>query len=427
MSNKQFDWPSDENLVNLYAKLGNDSQVARALGCSRSSLQYHRDANGISDACKEASATAKPAAKEFELPDATTGEGRKELRQAAELKFYKKEHDRLSRELVTQEGLFERFIDAAVASRPAPVFSSARSDGAKKRDVILHVSDIHYGECVVPEDVPNALETFNVDVIRTRADRYVKAVTNSMEDYAAGHTLENLVFAFGGDFVTGDEIFGGQEWQMDRHPVEQVLELADILVAMLEEILGVAYDSLGMHGASVLSVLGNHGAVGGRRGGARPNSYSWDYLLYKVVEKMVRGWRIDEYAVETGGSLFFGTKDHVGQLIHGDEVRGALSIPFYGIGRFDSRSIRMSNLVPDFMLMGHIHQRSEIPMGYGEVFTSGSWMAANNLARHVGAGPATQNMIVMSEEYGPAQRNTIHLQTRDERRKLPTIHQVGSD
>lgn len=358
-------------------------------------------------------------------PDATTREGRRELETRAELNWYKSEHKKLSEQLMSQERLFDRFVDAAVAPRPAPMFSSARSDGAKKRDVILHLSDLHYGEEVRPEDVPNALETFNVDVIRERAKRYVDAVGNSLEDLSAGHTVENLVIALGGDMVTGDDIFRGQPWQLDRHPVDQVLECADLLGSMFHEIIGVAKENVGVHEIALMCVVGNHGAVGGRQAGARPSTYSWDYLLYKVLERTLAGYPIDSMVIEPGGSLYFGTKNHVGQLIHGDEIRGWASIPFYGIGRFDSRSIRMSNLVPDFVLMGHIHQRAEIPIGYGEVFTSGSWMAANNLARNVGAGAPTQNMLIVSEEYGVAQRNTIHLQTRDERRNSPSIHVVG--
>ena len=85
-----------------------------------------------------------------------------------------------------------------------------------------------------------------------------------MVNYAGGHSIEGLVFALGGDMVEGDEIFSGQEWQLELNPAEQVMGIRDHLAYAKDALMGVGA-SLGVKQASVLAVPGNHGTIGGRK------------------------------------------------------------------------------------------------------------------------------------------------------------------
>lgn len=358
--------------------------------------------------------------------DVLSLEGRREYAKDAELKFLRAEVKRLQSAVHNQESFFERLVEAARHPLDPPEFRLEPSTGRKRRDVILHLSDLHYGELVREEDTPGGLNVFNRRIFRLRLERYVKAVIGSLRDFAAGHTLDNLIFALGGDIVTGDEIFPNQIWALDRHPVEQVLEVADLLSWALREIMHVSSEELGMSGVYIYCVPGNHGRMKGtKRSGGQPPTYSWDWLVYKLLERDLANYPVNTFGIEPAGVLYFGSKDHIFQLSHGHEIRGALSISFYGVGRFDARSIRTQKIIPDALLLAHYHQAASIPIGYGESLHNGSFLGANNLAQFTGASPASQNLYLVSEEFGPAQRSIIQLQTREERNVRTNVYEVG--
>lgn len=361
-----------------------------------------------------------------EVVDVTTREGREEYGREAELKYLRKENKKLQESVHDQETLFDRIVSAAHRPRSTPNFTYSPSDGAKRRDVILHLSDLHYGEHVKAEETPGGVNIFNAEVFEERLKRYVDATCGILQDSAAGHTMENLIFACGGDFVTGDNIFPFQAWTLDRHPIEQVLELTELLVNAAHEIMRVGFEEVGMRGAYFFCVTGNHGRMqGGKKSGGQPPTYSWDWLIYKMLEKQLSNYPVTTFAIEPAGSLYFGSKDHIFHLAHGDTLKGALSIPFYGVGRFDQRSIRSHQIVPDAILLGHFHVRGDVPLGHGESLHSGSFMGPNNLSKFVGASPASQTVYLVSEEYGAAQRNVVYLQSRTERQLKPTVYSVG--
>jgi hypothetical protein len=238
-------------------------------------------------------------------------------------------------------------------------------------------------------------------------------VGSLMESYAAGHRIENIVFALGGDMVEGDEIYRGMEWHLELDPAEQVLGARELLGGAIDAIMEIGA-ALGVSTANVLCVPGNHGRVGGKKGGDRPPSYSWDYLVFKLLEERLANHPIKTFAIEKAGACYFEMKGNLFGMIHGDEIRGWGGIPFYGITRADARMVRTANLIPDYVLLGHHHQPAAIPVGYGEWLMSGNWVGGNSLSKIVGSNTPSQSVYFVSEEHGVCDRSLIYL---DEKRK----------
>lgn len=357
------------------------------------------------------------------LRDVTTKEGRRTANRALQVKDLKKRNRELEARLLDQENLFDRIVAASTDPLPRPTFRVRASASSKPaRHVLLPIFDTQYGQRVVPNDTVGGIGGFDSGVFRARLETYVEKVSALMRSYSAGHRLESMVFALGGDMVEGDEIFAGQPWQLEFDPAEQMIGMRDLLAYAIDALMEVGA-SLGTKKASVLCVPGNHGKVGGKRGGARPKGYSWDVAVYRLLKERLSNHPIHNFVIERAGNCTFDVAGNLFGMIHGDEVKGWGGLPFYGLTRHDAKMIRTLNVIPQYVLLGHHHQPASIPIGYGEHLMSGNWVGANNLSGIVGSNVPSQWAFFVSKEHGVCDRSLIYL---DEKRvPTPTIHQTA--
>jgi len=177
---------------------------------------------------------------------------------------------------------------------------------------------------------------------------------------------------------------------------------------------------------AIYGVDDNHGKVGGKKSGARPAKYSWNWLFQQILFENLAGEPIDEMAAEPGGALFFYCQGHEFQLIHGHQIRGWGGIPFYGLQKFESKSIRLHNRQFQFLLMGHIHQPAEISNGAAETIVSGDWVGPNNLSGLIVAGSRPQQKVIfVSERWGIDATERIYFEEADVAFASTDIYGVG--
>lgn len=360
--------------------------------------------------------------------DVTTQEGRRVANLEAALKESRSKCKQLEEHILDQENLVERIIAATSNPLPGPNFSCYKGGqpGKGARDAILPLFDMQFGQRVRRVDTPARMNEFNVEVFTRRLERYVDAVTGLLEDYSSSHLIENLIIPLGGDMVEGEGIFRGQEWQLELDPVEQVLGLKGLLGSALHEIIGVAREEMGVHGVGIFCVPGNHGKIGGKKSGATPSTMSWDYLLFEMLKDHLQRYPIEIFAIEPAGSIVFESQGWVFRVIHGDEVRGWGGIPFYGLGRYDAKAVRLHNQIFHYLLLGHHHQPASIPVGDGEHLMSGNWVGTNNLSTKItAAGRPSQWVYFCAREFGVGDRSLIYLDSGEERPK-PAIHSFAS-
>jgi hypothetical protein len=359
-----------------------------------------------------------------DMPDVTTREGRVLEGLEAQNKALKSENKKLKAHLMNQEELVDRIVAESTEPLPPPSFEMKlrkRTD-KPKRAIMLPIFDCQYGAFVRATDTVGNIGGFDADIFSHRVDVYIEKQTKTMEDYAAGHAIEELVIPIGGDTVEGDEIFAGQEWQLCLDPPAQVMGVRNHLARIIHALMEAGAE-LGVQSVSLLLTPGNHGRVGGRRTGARPTSYNWDIMVYHLLEEMLANYPIRTFAIEPAGNCLFDVKGNLCSMIHGDEVRGWGGLPFYGLTRHDAKMIRTLNVIPEYVFLGHHHQPASIPIGYGEHLMSGNWVGASSLSKIVGSNCPSQWFFGISEEWGVCDRSLIYL---DERRKpTPTIHQTA--
>lgn len=339
----------------------------------------------------------------------------------------KKQRNELEKRLATNDEFYEHMREIASVPVDVPKFKVVKQDKAKPvESAIVPIYDQQFGQMVRAFDTPNGQGNFGVAVFDQRLARFVEGVCKILTARAAFYRLEELWIVFGGDQVEGDEIFPGQPWQLELDPIEQTYQLQIKNSEAVKQIIRHCKEKLGIPKVGIVAVDGNHGKVGGKRGGARPATYSWDHLHHLLVRDRLAGHPIDLHVIEHD-SVFFKAAGHEFQAIHGDEIRGWGGLPFYGLTRFDGRSIRHHNRIYRYLLMGHHHQQAEIPNGSGEHFVLGDWVGANNLSRVMTAGSRPQQKVLfVSPKWGVTAREPVYFMDAAEAYEATAINDLAA-
>lgn len=329
-----------------------------------------------------------------------------------QLNVLKKENKEYAKRFASRELFLDEFRAVCQIPVETPEYKVAHQpDGRPEESCITPIFDQQYGQQVIKSDTPGDKGGYDTEIFDKRLARWVDAVTGIMKKRAEGYNIVELIIPLGGDQVEGDEIFAGQAWQLQIPPTEQVWQLSEKMTVALKEVIRYAKEEIGVKRIALYGVDDNHGKVGGKKSGARPATYSWNWLFQQILFDKLAGEPIDEFASEPGGALFFYCQGHEFQLIHGHQIRGWGGIPYYGLQKFESRSLRLHNRLYQYLLMGHIHQPAEISNGAAETIVSGDWVGANNLSGQiVAASRPQQKVIFVSDRWGVSATERIYFE-----------------
>jgi hypothetical protein len=293
----------------------------------------------------------------------------------------KAERDRLSRELYDVKHkradylstVWEAVQDAlaGVALQPVPEPTWASGLGPEEVCVPL-LSDLQTGK-ITPD--------YNTEVCRERVMRYAEKIVRIANVQRADHPVRHCVVPMLGDMVEGVDIFPGQQWLIDSTLYRQVFESTPGIVVDFLRYLLANFDTV-----TVEAVQGNHGRIG-RKGMFGPEDNS-DRMVYRVIQLMLR----DE------PRLTFNMADPVGErawykvaeignykalLIHGDQIRGSMGFPWYGLGKkvhsWGSGGLGADSDFQDVM-MGHYHSLARVPLNHRSAWANGSTESTNTFA-----------------------------------------------
>lgn len=271
-------------------------------------------------------------------------------------------------------------------------------------DVVLHVSDIQYGEVVHSAEVPGghySPEVFEKD----RLPRWQAAVDGILEGVSYLHPIRCVWICEGGDFVEGQGVFQGQEWHLAMDAGQQVVSLSGLWAGAVARVADTA-KRLGAEKVARVGVVGNHGVHGGRKAGAVPPSMSYDWLTYEMVSERLKamGDPISFTCRVPSRALYFDAQGHVVLLTHGDQDRGGglVGVPVVTGLRNDLRVRMQTGLSHRYHLKGHYHVPTQTSSGGDSAtYWNGDWCGSNNLSVGRGGGSEpTQHAYVVHPEYG---------------------------
>lgn len=338
---------------------------------------------------------------------------------------YKRLYEAALDGLLSQEALINAVVDACALELEVPTFrlSEPSRDEARKplRDVVAQLSDWHIGQLVTSLESGTSSE-YNTRLFLAYLESWAQKTYLSMLNMSRSYYIRRLVFAFCGDLVEGHDVFSGQAYHLEIDAAVQVVFGADAFARVLLELMGRLREALPWLEFVVVAVPGNHGKPGGRKGGATPVTYNFDWLFYKWLERELADAPLRAFVIEPAGRLMFETAGQTFLMTHGNEVRGWGGFPYYGLDKADGRLMRELGEVYGYWLLAHWHQGAALPAGEGHRLVNGSAVGANQLTRAatlLSTSPM-QNLHFISNDFGLGEYALIYLS--DRRKQPPRVH-----
>jgi hypothetical protein len=286
-----------------------------------------------------------------------------------------------------------------------------------EEEVVLLLGDLQVGE-VVDFTATGGLGFYNREVFDTRADTLRQKVVRIVRGHQSYQPIRVLnVFGLG-DFVEGMTIYPGQLSHLDLDLIDQLFvgsyKLAEIIVGWL----GV-FEHINLFG-----VLGNHGRIG--RKGELPTTANMDYLFLKHLELLLKEY-IDAGRITCEfPKTFFQVierQNHRFMLVHGDDIKGWMSLPWYGAQRAVQRWQELLQERFDYFIFGHHHTTAQWESNHKEVIANGSFVGTNEYSAktmNVGGRPSqimfglhphtgrTLTYRLFLDDGEPERRATVH-------------------
>lgn len=317
----------------LIAHGGNHTRAARSLGLPRSTFQNRLDAAGRAE-------RAPPPAHAPVTRDVEMDNLRRQLREAQATQSM----ERWAQSIVLS------MDEQARARRPAE-WTTAETGRSPAGIPTLLLSDLHWGEVVLPEEVMHA-NAYNLAIASQRLRRVVDKTKALLREHVVGD-YPGIVVCLGGDMVSGvihDEL----EQTNDGTIMQQALDLYEHLLAA---ILALADEFGKVH---VPCVTGNHGRSNRKWAAKRRATLSYEWLVYQFLARATAGddritWQIPD-APDANYDLL-GTRY---RLTHGDGFKGGDGIigPIGPVTRGTLKRGRMAQAMQhpfDVLLLGHWH------------------------------------------------------------------------
>ncbi len=325
-----------------------------------------------------------------------------------------RENKRLQAENRQLRATNELIVDAmktSVAKLPAftpPKVHFIKEKQRRPQVAMLDISDVHGGEIVRPEDVAG-LGRYNFELCKTRMTRLTEAVLSICDSQQLGGIpVPKLVINFLGDIITGEDIYVGQGRDIDRILVDQIFQIAD---EFCKRILYPLCQYFSVVKAN--AVWGNHGRVGRKQ--THHKRTNADYILYHALRLMMD--HIENFNMHISLSSFMGyvlpedpKRPHL--IAHGDTINRYMSIPWYGLERWERRMVGLTQVSWAFTHLGHHHQKATIDGPHGDRLMNGSWVGASEFSidKMQSGGQAKQNFMGLHPEWGLTWIYPIYLQ-----------------
>jgi len=239
-----------------------------------------------------------------------------------------------------------------------------------KRNLTMEqlLSDIHWGEKV------DSIETmglghYDAAEAERRMNKLRDKVIQFKREDEESHGLNHLVLYMVGDIVEGTGTFAKQIWNVDLNELEQIFSAADYLGSMIR------YYRTIFQSVTVYCIPGNH-----RNNPKNDQSHwSWvpDYLVYETLKRSVSNLQNVDVFISSSPKMVVQRGSKIVVLGHGNDAIRYQGVPYYGIDRVFRRLPNLFGIIPDYFLIGHFHEASDLR---GEVIINGCVPGGSDLA-----------------------------------------------
>jgi hypothetical protein len=247
---------------------------------------------------------------------------------------------------------------------------------------VLHMSDCHHDQVVRAEEV-GGLEEYNFPISCARGERLVDTVIEFTQDTLAPKYYFPVLWVLAyGDFTSG-EIHGHTPRSYYRNQFRNCLAIGQLHALMFRD-LAVHFERV-----NVVYVAGNHGrrTIKKDYAGAQDN---WDFLCAEAARLHCKELKNVHFLIPDAWSANVEINGVGFNISHGDDVRGNLGIPFYGMVRRQKGLLALGAAAGAqrvrYFCVGHHHTASTLSDIDGELMVNGSWLATDSFAYNALSG-----------------------------------------
>ena len=317
-----------------------------------------------------------------------------------------------------EHGLFKAVVqEMDLRVKPYTALPSARKPKGKKQIeeyLVMHLSDGHHDQIVKPEEC-GGFEEYNFPISCRRAENYVDTVIDWTQDtLAPKFDFKVLTVLAYGDHTSG-EIHGAVTRSAFRNQFKNCLAIGQLHALMFRD-LAPYFDAV-----NVVYLPGNHGRRTPKKDfhGAHDN---WDYLIAECARMHCRDLANVSFLIPDAFSVNIDINGVGFNLSHGDDVRGNMGIPFYGMVRRQKGLIALGAAQGGprvrYFCMGHHHVSASLADVDGELLVNGAWVGTDSYSYNSFSGfrEPSQWIHGVHPKHGITWRLNAHLRTPDEAR-----------
>ena len=284
------------------------------------------------------------------------------------------------RKTAKTNGIFQAMADElTTVVKPLPAFVRSKTKKTKKtkkrseEHVVLHLSDGHHDQIVVPEEC-GGLETYNFPISCRRAETLVDTTVDWTRNYLGGSFKFPVLWVLAyGDHTSG-EIHGHVHRSYYRNQFKNSFAIGQLHALMYRD-LSEHFDEI-----KVVYVPGNHGrrSVKKDHHGAHDN---WDYLVAEIARLHCADLNNIEFLIPNSYSINLDINGIGFNISHGDDVRGSLGLPYYGLQRRQRNLAALEHATSGprvrYNCCGHFHKPGTVGDMDGEMIVNGPWLATD--------------------------------------------------
>lgn len=257
---------------------------------------------------------------------------------------------------------------------PPPKPFPRNTDPASEEDLVLLLSDIHAGEVVSAEEL-NDLNEYNFDICSQRLKYLSDSIRDITKNKLNGYKFRKLVIFGLGDWVSGmihEELLEGQNGNI----VDWTVNLAYILSQMFTELL-TDFEAI-----EFVGIVGNHGRMH-KKPRFKARYVNWDYICYQLLSMFLANQKRIKFTIPKSFWTLYEVNGHNFLLLHGDNIKSNLGIPWYGVQRIIANLKELLEAKDQrftYVCLGHFHNRGLLDRVKGELMINGSVIGGNEFS-----------------------------------------------
>lgn len=262
-------------------------------------------------------------------------------------------------------------------------------------EMVMLISDFHAGHLTA---------TTNAEVLAKRMEQYVRVALKILRLNRRAHPVNKLHIFMLGDLVSGENI--GYMISLDELEMVLSRQMFEVAVPVLEK----AILTLRPHfpeGVDVWECPGNHGRISK----INADTTNMDGFVYRFLEARLSEYKDVRFHFDPMSFYrLVEVMEHKFLLMHGDQIRMVLTLPFYGL---TTRAMRLRESVGDFnyLVVGHFHSAAMLRWIDMEILMNGCFVSDDQWGlKTLGmAGVPNQLLFFVHPRQGISARYVINL------------------